>query len=72
MGDITINWDTISGQWKQYAGEAKRKWGDFTDDELMEINGNREILAGKLQEKYGIAKDKADEQIDKWASELKK
>lgn len=43
----------------------------YTDDEIMEINGNRDILAGKIQEKYGIAKDEANKQIDQWAEKLK-
>lgn len=68
---MKINWDTIAGQWKQYTGEVKKKWGKLTDDEILEINGDREILAGKLQEKYGMAKVDANRQIDKWADELK-
>ncbi len=66
-----MNWDIIAGKWKQVSGEAKKKWGDLTDDELLEINGNRDVLAGKVQQKYGIAKEDAHQQIDKWASELK-
>lgn len=69
---MTINWDTIAGQWKQHVGEAKKRWGDLTDDELLEIKGNRDVLAGKLQEKYGIAKEDANKQIDDWADKLKK
>ena len=65
------NWDKVSGKWKQLSGEAKKNWGKLTDDELLEINGNREILAGKIQERYGVAKDDANKQIDKWADELK-
>lgn len=66
-----MNWEQIAGKWKQVRGEAKKKWGELTDDELMQINGSRDILAGKLQEKYGIAKDDAHKQIDEWAAELK-
>lgn len=65
-------WQQISGQWKQLVGEAKTKWGKLTDDELMEINGRREVLAGKLQEKYGLAKELAEKQIDEWAEAIKK
>jgi uncharacterized protein YjbJ (UPF0337 family) len=67
----TGNWDKVSGKWKQLVGDVKKQWGTLTDDELMEINGDREILAGKLQEKYGIAKEQANMQIDKWADKLK-
>ncbi len=65
------NWDSITGKWKQYMGEVKKKWGKLTDDELMQIDGNRDVLAGKLQEKYGIAKEQAHKQIDEWAEKLK-
>lgn len=65
------NWDKVGGKWKQFVGEVKKQWGDLTDDELMEVNGDREILAGKIQEKYGIAKEEANKQIDKWAEKLK-
>ncbi len=65
------NWDQIAGQWKQVRGEAKKKWGKLTDDELMQTNGNRDILAGKIQEKYGITREEAHKQIDEWADKLK-
>jgi uncharacterized protein YjbJ (UPF0337 family) len=71
MAKSSGNWDKISGQWKQFSGDVKTKWGKLTDDELLQVNGNREILAGKLQERYGIAKDEANRQIDKWADNLK-
>lgn len=59
-------WDRIAGNWKQFWVDAKAKWGDITDDEWLEINGNREKLEGKIQERYGIAKDEARRQIDEW------
>jgi uncharacterized protein YjbJ (UPF0337 family) len=65
------NWDRIAGQWKQFEGEVKNKWGKLTDDELLQISGKRDVLAGKLQEKYGIAKEDANKQIDDWAKHLK-
>lgn len=65
------SWDRVAGQWKQFQGDLKRKWGRLTDDELMQINGNRDVLAGKIQERYGIAKDEANRQIDDWANQLK-
>jgi uncharacterized protein YjbJ (UPF0337 family) len=65
------NWEQIAGQWKQVKGEARKKWGKLTDDELMQVDGNRDILAGKIQEKYGIAKEDVTKQIDEWAAKLK-
>jgi uncharacterized protein YjbJ (UPF0337 family) len=68
---MKTQWDTIAGQWKQYSGKVKQQWGKLTDDELMEVNGDREILAGKIQEKYGITRDQAHKQVDDWFDKLK-
>jgi uncharacterized protein YjbJ (UPF0337 family) len=62
-----MNWDTIKGDWKQFSGKVKEKWGNLTDDDLAKINGQREQLEGKLQERYGIAKDEAKKQVDDWS-----
>jgi uncharacterized protein YjbJ (UPF0337 family) len=52
-----MNWDRVQGNWNQFTGKAKKQWGKLTDDELAQINGNREQLEGKIQAKYGYAKD---------------
>ena len=59
-----MNWDIIEGKWKQLKGATKVKWGELTDDELDQIDGNKDKLAGKLQETYGWTKDQADREID--------
>lgn len=64
-------WDRVVGKWKQFKGEAQVRWGKLTDDELDQINGEREKLAGRIQERYGIAKEEANRQIDEWADRLK-
>ena len=64
-------WDEIAGNWKQIRGEARKQWGKLTDDDLEQARGQREILAGKIQERYGIAKEEANRQIDAWANRLK-
>ena len=64
-------WDRIEGNWKQFTGSVRERWGELTDDEVLQINGEREQLAGRIQEKYGIAKDEANRQIDEWANDLK-
>jgi uncharacterized protein YjbJ (UPF0337 family) len=66
-----INWEEIAVKWNQVSGGAKKQWGSLTDDELTEINGDRERLAETIQKKYRIAKEHANNQIDKWASKLK-
>jgi uncharacterized protein YjbJ (UPF0337 family) len=65
-----MNWDRIEGNWKQFTGKVKEKWGQLTDDDLSKINGNREQLEGLLQQRYGYAKDKAKEEIDSWSNGL--
>ena len=65
-----MNWDRIEGNWKQFAGKAKETWGELTDDDLTKINGRREQLEGILEERYGYAKDKAKEEVDRWSQEL--
>ena len=58
-----MNQDRIAGQWKQLKGKMKEKWGKLTDDDLTRADGNVEYLAGKIQERYGIARDEAEKQV---------
>ncbi|BBA36752.1 CsbD family protein [Methylocaldum marinum] len=59
-----MNWDQVKGNWKQVKGTIKAQWGRLTDDELDEINGEREKLIGKIQERYGIAREEAEKQVE--------
>jgi uncharacterized protein YjbJ (UPF0337 family) len=59
-----MNWDTVKGNWKQMTGKIKEEWGDLTDDDLTEAAGERDQLVGKIQAKYGVAKDEAEKQVD--------
>ena len=61
-----MNNDRIEGNWKTMKGKVKEQWGKLTDDDLDVIDGKREELAGKIQNRYGIAKDEAERQIDEW------
>lgn len=65
-----MNEDKVKGQWKQLAGKAKAKWGKLTDDDLKVAEGNTEYLAGKVQERYGIARDEARKQVKDFTSSL--
>lgn len=56
-------WDQIEGNWKQFKGKVKETWGDLTDDELDQIAGKRDILLGKIQERYGMKKDEAERRL---------
>jgi len=59
-----MNWDQVEGKWKQSKGKFREKWGKLTDDDLTVISGKREQLVGRLQERYGIAKEEAERQAD--------
>jgi len=61
-----MNWDQIAGNWKQLKGRAKEQWARLTDDDLTFINGKRDQLVGRVQERYGVAKDEADRQVKDW------
>ncbi|BCW90811.1 hypothetical protein sos41_39860 [Alphaproteobacteria bacterium SO-S41] len=65
-----MNWDRIEGGWKQMSGKVKEQWGKLTDDDLTEISGKRDQLAGKLQARYGIAKEEAERQLDVFAKKI--
>jgi uncharacterized protein YjbJ (UPF0337 family) len=62
------NWTSIQGEWNKFKGQVKEKWGKLTDDDLMRIGGNRDQLIGTLQQRYGMAKDRVEEQVDEFAS----
>ena len=62
-----MDWNRVEGNWKQLRGKAKQQWGKLTDDDLTMAAGRREELAGKVQERYGLAKDAAQRQVDDWA-----
>ena len=61
-----MNWDQIEGKWKQMKGSVKQQWGNLTDDDIDVIAGNRDKLIGKLQERYGIARQEAEKRADDW------
>lgn len=57
-----MNDDILKGKWKEIKGEIKKQWGDLTDDELMEIDGEKDKLVGTIQKKYGYSKEKAEDE----------
>lgn len=61
-----MNWDQIQGNWKQIKGKVKAKWGRLTDDELDVMAGARDQLVGKIQERYGIAREEAEKQVEEF------
>ncbi|MEN3378147.1 MAG: hypothetical protein V7604_3502 [Hyphomicrobiales bacterium] len=65
-----MNWDRVEGNWKQFKGKARQHWGKLTDDDLDVIEGKRTELSGKLQARYGYAKDEAEKNIDTWLNSI--
>jgi uncharacterized protein YjbJ (UPF0337 family) len=65
-----MDWDRIEAKWDQFRGEAQQHWGKLTDDDVAVIEGKRKELAGRLQERYGLAKEEVDKQIDSWLRTL--
>lgn len=63
-----MNSDVIKGNWKQFKGEVQKQWGKLTDDDLDIINGEKEKIVGKIQERYGYERDKAEKEYDEWCS----
>lgn len=61
-----MNWDQIKGNWTEYKGKIKAKWGDLTDDDLDRMEGKRDELVGKIQQRYGVTKEEAEQQVKGW------
>jgi uncharacterized protein YjbJ (UPF0337 family) len=65
-----MNWEQIEAQWKQLKGHAKSTWAKLTDDDLHNLVGKKDVLVGKIQERYGIAKEDAEQQVNDWTAKL--
>jgi uncharacterized protein YjbJ (UPF0337 family) len=64
-----MNWDTVQGNWKEFTGEIKKRWGKLTDDDLEWIKGQQDKLVGRLQKRYGILKDEAEMEVGDFLNE---
>ena len=64
-----MNRDTFQGQWMQLKGKVRQQWGKFTDDEIDRIQGDAEMLIGKIQEHYGRSREEAEREFDRWVDE---
>ena len=61
-----MNEDTLKGNWNKLKGEVQKQWGKLTNDELDQIRGNKDLLIGKLQDKYGYTQEQAKNMVDDW------
>jgi uncharacterized protein YjbJ (UPF0337 family) len=59
-----MNWDTLAGKWRELSGTVKSKWGKLTDDDLQMIGGKKDVLVGRLQQRYGFKRDQAEREVD--------
>lgn len=66
-----MNSDTLAGNWKQFEGKIREKWGNLTGDDLEVIRAHHEQLVGRIQERYGIARDEAQRQVDEFDKQMK-
>ncbi len=61
-----MNWDQVQGKWKQFKGQVQQQWGKLTHDDLDVIDGKREELVGRIQARYGYAKERAEQEVEKF------
>ena len=66
-----MNQAMLKGQWLQIKGQARKQWGKLTDDEIDQIQGDAEILLGKLQQRYGYTREQAEQELERWQAERK-
>jgi uncharacterized protein YjbJ (UPF0337 family) len=65
-----MNTDQLEGKWKQVKGEVREKWGKLTDDDILVVGGRRDQLIGRVQERYGMAKEAATKEVDTFLKQL--
>ena len=66
QSDAKQIWEKLKGSWNQTKGAVKEQWGKLTDDDLLEIEGRRDQLVGKIQTRYGISREQAEAQVSTW------
>jgi uncharacterized protein YjbJ (UPF0337 family) len=68
--ELAMNWDRVEGNWKEFKGSVQQKWGKLTKDDLDVVEGKRTELIGRLQQRYGYARDQAEKEVDTWLKEV--
>jgi uncharacterized protein YjbJ (UPF0337 family) len=66
LREFAMDWNRVEGNWKQMKGKVKEQWGKLTDDDLDVIAGKQDQLEGRLQQRYGYAKDQATKEVNDW------
>jgi len=65
-----MNWQQVEGKWDNFKGKVREKWGKFTDDDIDVIAGKRDQLLGRLKERYGYERDRAEKELDRFLDTL--
>lgn len=65
-----MNWERISANWAHWKGRVRERWGRLSDDELANVAGRREQLAGRIEKAYGLTREEAERQIRNWERNL--
>lgn len=65
-----MNEDIIQGKWKQLTGRIKTQWGRLTNDDVDVADGHREYLVGRIQERYGYAREQAEDEVKRFENSL--
>jgi hypothetical protein len=63
-----MNWREIEARWFEYLPLAKRRWLALSDAQFHLINGRRQLLAEQLQASYGVTRENAELEIDRWCN----
>jgi len=66
QGGTGMNTDVLKGKWNQMKGNVRKQWGKLTDDDVEQVQGDAEILQGRIQERYGRTKEEAQREVDRW------
>jgi uncharacterized protein YjbJ (UPF0337 family) len=62
--------ERVQGNWKQLSGGVRHEWGKLTHNDVEQVKGDVETLAGKIEERYGVTKAEAKKQIEMWAGKF--
>jgi uncharacterized protein YjbJ (UPF0337 family) len=69
LQEVAVNQDIFQGRWTQLKGKVREKWGQLTDDDFDQIGGQKDQLVGRIQERYGLAREQAERDVNDWLNE---
>lgn len=66
-----MNPEELKGKWNQLKGQLREKWAKLTADDWEQLQGDKEKLIGKIQERYGISKEQAQRELHEFLNKHK-